>query len=115
MFAAIGRFFSALLAKLAALAEWFLAVVVQAFVDLWEFVTDAGLWFVDQGLELAVGLVAKLPGDEFPDFSGAWGSIGGEALNILGLIGLHYCLGLLATALLIRFGLQLIPFVRLGS
>jgi len=38
-----------------------------------------------------------------------------EVTNMLGLIGLGECFTIITTAILIRLGLQLIPFVRLGS
>ena len=38
-----------------------------------------------------------------------------DVSNIIGLIGLGQCMSFVVTALTIRFLLQLIPFVRLGS
>lgn len=113
VFAAIGRFFTDLLKMITDALGWFSAVFVQVFVDLWEMLTDLPIWFVDQALGVAVGAIAALPVPAWDN--SAWSNLTAEALNMAGLIGLDYCLGIIGTALLIRFGLQMIPFVRWGS
>ena len=114
VFAAIGRFFSDLLAKFAAVVEWIGRAFVQVFVDLWEFATDLPVLFFDAVLGIAVTAVSALD-FEVPDLDAGFGDLPAEMLNVLGLLGLGYALGIVGTALLIRLGLQLIPFVRLGS
>lgn len=116
VFAAIGRFFSNLLAKLVGAVEWIGKLFVQVFIDLWEIVTDLAVWAFDAALGVAVAAIAALDVSGVQSaVGGAWASLPGEVLNILGLIGLHYCLGIIGAAILIRLTLQLIPFTRLGS
>ncbi len=91
---------------------WLVDVVKQVFLDAWNIITDLVKWVFDSLLGAAVALVQAIP---VPNWSFNWGGLPGELLNVLGLIGLDYCLGIIATALLIRLSLQLIPFVRLGS
>lgn len=92
--------------------EWVIGLVKQVFTDLWAVFTDAVKWVMVTMLDLVKSLVEALPA---PEWSYGWSGLPGELLNILGLIGLDYCLGIIGTALLIRLSMQLIPFVRLGS
>lgn len=112
-FAAIGRFFTDLLAKIGQALEWFGRAFIQVFVDAWEMLTDLPAWLFESVLDLAVLIIGALP--ELPAVPDYWSKLGGDALNILGLLDLHYCLGLLVSAIGIRFILQLVPFTRLGS
>lgn len=91
---------------------WVIDLITGLFVDLWNFVTDGVKWVAEQLLDVVVGMVEAIPA---PTWTFGWGGLPGELLNVLGLIGLDYCLGIIATALLIRIGMQLIPFTRLGS
>jgi hypothetical protein len=105
--------------KIAALAQFFLDVGLQVFVDLWEFITDAPVWVFEQLLDLILvilGGIAALPGFSSVSTAASWfGNIPAEMLNILGLIGLGYALSIIGGALLIRFVLGLIPFIRVGG
>lgn len=113
-FAAIGRFFTDLLSKIGQALEWFGKAFIQVFVDAWEMLTDLPVWLFDSSLGLAASALAEVPWN-LPPVSNLWGGLPGEFLNVLGLLGLHYCMGLIVAALAVRFTLQLIPFVRLGS
>lgn len=116
VFAAIGRFFTDLLAKIVGAVKWIGDLFVQVFVDLWEFVTDAAVWIFDEALGVAVSAVGSLDVSGVSNAVGSsWGSLPAEVLNVLGLIGVGYALGIVGAAILIRLGMQLIPFVRLGS
>ena len=44
-----------------------------------------------------------------------YGSIPGQVMVVMSAIGLGQALAIISTALVIRFTMQLIPFVRLGS
>ncbi|NMG46949.1 DUF2523 domain-containing protein [Azoarcus communis] len=116
VFAAIGRFFTTILQTITGALGWFADLVIQVFVDLWEFITDAFVWVFDSLLGVAVGAVGALDVSGISQsLNGAWSSFPAEFLNVLGLIGLAEALGIVGAAILIRLGLQLIPFVRLGS
>lgn len=109
-----------ILNKIAAFFQFVLDVAVQVFKDLWEIIVDAICWPFDKALELVVTIIAEV--GSMPAFatvtSGAsslQSSWPAEVANMLGLIGFWYALGIIGSALLIRFTLQLIPFTRLGS
>jgi len=115
VFAAIGRFFTDLLKTITDGLKWLADVVVQVFKDAWEFFTDVPVWIFAQVLGVADSAMSALDLSGLTGFSGAWGSLPGEVLNVLGLIGLAEALGIIAAAALIRLTMQVIPFVRLGS
>lgn len=111
--AGIFNFFTALLAKIAAVAEWFLAVVVRVFKDLFNMVMDLVLFIFDSFLGIAVGAIQAIA---IPfDPATYYAMIPPEVGSVLGYIGVPQALSMIVASLLIRFGLQLIPFVRLGS
>lgn len=115
VFAAIGRFFTELLRTITDAVVWISDAGVQVFVDLWEFGTDVPVWIFSQVLGVAETAIAALDVSGLAGFSGAWGSLPAEVLNVLGLIGLEQALGIITAAALIRLTMQVIPFVRLGS
>lgn len=111
--AAIGNFFTALLGKFASLAKWFLSVFSQIFKDVWNMVTDIGCWFVEGLLGIAAGALSaiSIPFDPQTYYS----MIPPEVGQMLGAIGLTQGITIVVSALVIRFMLQTIPFVRWGS
>lgn len=86
-------------------------IMKAAFDVLW----DAICWLFDQVLTFAVTLAGTVDVSAFSGAVGAWGSLPSEILNMLGLIGFGYCMGIIFAAIMIRLTLQLIPFTRLGS
>jgi hypothetical protein len=74
--------------------------------------TDFIFYTFDKILDLIVLLINQIPTVPIPNF---WGLIPAQTANILGLSGVGQALGMIVASLIIRFTLQLIPFVRLGS
>lgn len=111
--AGIFQFFTSLLAKIAAFAQWLLAVVLRIFKDLWNMVTDVFCWAFDSILGIAASALNAI---DIP-FNPAtyYALIPPETANILGLIKLPQGITIIVGALLVRFVLQTIPFVRWGS
>ena len=107
--------FSMLFAKIAAWAKWFLLCFKQVFVDLWEVVVDAWSWPFDQVMQIAVSASGSFDTSALTGSVAGWGALPAELLNILGLLGVGTAVTIIGAAIAIRFGLQLIPFVRLGS
>jgi len=90
------------------------------FKSLFTMLTDLILWNLKTLLGLASSLLSSLA-EQF-DISGLtsqlsslWGMVPIEAQQIMQAIGVPTALGIVVTGILIRFGLQLIPFIRLGS
>lgn len=115
VFTAIGQFFTALLAKFTAVANWVLQLVTAIFTDLWEMARDAFSWLFDQVLDIAIMALGAIDLSGVQGISPGWSGLPGELLNVAGLLGLGQCLALIVSAALVRMALQLIPFVRLGS
>lgn len=109
----MGGFFTTLFAKIAAVVKWVSDLWVAIFVAAWDLVKDGFSWLFDQVLSVAVAAITAI------DLSGitaqAWGSIPGDIGNILSLLGVGTAITMITAAITIRIGLQLIPFVRLGS
>lgn len=104
-----------LLAKIVGLAEWFGRLFVAVFQALWDMVTDVFCWVFDGMLGIAVDALSAIDTSAISGWSAAWSSFPAEVLNILQLLGVGTAMGIIAAAITIRFTLQLIPFVRLGS
>ena len=113
MIAGIFNFFSALLGKIVAFAEWLLLVIVQLFKDLYAMVMDvfAGLFDAILGICSTALNAISTPFDP----QTYYGMIPAETANVLGYIGVTQALSMIVASLLIRFLLQTIPFVRWGS
>ncbi|NJD23895.1 MAG: DUF2523 domain-containing protein [Betaproteobacteria bacterium] len=103
-----------IIATIVAFGEWLLQLVKDAFEAVWNMVVDAICYPVDKVLTFAVGLLQNIDVSGMQS-AGSWSSLPAEMLNILGLIGFGQCMAVIGAAILIRLGLQLIPFVRLGS
>lgn len=100
--------------------KWCIDVVIEVFKSLFTLLTDLILWNLKTLLSLASSLLSSLA-EQF-DISGLtsqlsslWGMVPIEAQQIMQAIGVPTALGIVVTGILIRFGLQLIPFIRLGS
>jgi hypothetical protein len=109
----LASFFTFLLSKISGLAGWFLGVFKQIFTDLWNVVTDMFCWVLDSVLALATSILNTISVPFDP--SSYYSLIPSDAANMLGLIGIPQAISMIVASLLIRFLLQLIPFVRLGS
>ena len=96
----------------------------NAFVDfLWQLVLsvfdmlkDLFFWVLEQlfnvGLLILDGMGSMLTG---LDVASYWSEIPPETAYILTATGFSQAIGVIITALMIRFTLQMIPFVRWGS
>lgn len=96
-------------------AVWLLDLIKSLFEVVWKLLTDVVCWCFDKFLGLAVSILGSFDTSALGSWSSAAGSLGSEILNILGLLGVHYALGIILSAIVIRILLQLIPFTRLGS
>lgn len=112
----MGALFSALFAKIAAVAQWCIDLVKQLAKDVYEMLTDIPVWCFDQILGLVTGAVGELDLSGLDTYTaGAWTTLPGEVINALAYLGAAEVSVIILTAIGIRLVLQLIPFVRLGS
>lgn len=110
----MGAMFTLVLAKISALLGWIGDLFIAVFVALWDMITDLGCWMFEQLLKVVSTAVQAI------DFNGLAGyaqgaTLPGEIMNVLALLGVGTAITIILTAIAIRLGLQLIPFVRLGS
>lgn len=100
--------------------EWLGLLVVEVFKSAWLVLTDLFIWLFVSLFSLVADLLQNI-GQLFningltSQVSSLWSSIPPETSAILSAIGLPSAMAIIATGILIRFALQLIPFVRLGS
>lgn len=111
----IGLAFTMLFSKISAVLTWIGLLWVIIFSALWDVVKDAWSWPFDQMLSVAVAAVAALDTTGINASVQGWGGVPAEVMNLLSLLGVGTALTIIGAAIAIRFGLQLIPFVRLGS
>jgi hypothetical protein len=110
----MGDFFTSILDKINAALAWFGSLFVNLFVALWDLIRDAFTWLFDSAMGVGASAVNAI------DVSGLSTALSGSAIPanvmlVLSCIGFGQALALISTALVIRFTLQLIPFIRLGS
>lgn len=111
--AGIFQFFGSLLNKITGFAGWLLKVFVQVFKDIWNMATDMVCWVFDSLLGIAVAAISAIDAPFDPQTY--YAMIPPDVANMLGVIGVPQALSMIVTALVIRFTLQAIPFVRWGS
>lgn len=99
-----------------AFVAWLLALVGSVFVGLWALLTDFLIFVLDSLFGLVLYIVSGMSWD-FTTFNPVtyWNQLPADLVSVLNLIGVPIALGMIVTALGIRFVLQLIPFVRWGS
>lgn len=111
----MGALFTSLFAKLTKIVEWVLALVKQLSKDAWEMVTDVPAWCFDQVLGVVVEMVGALDLSGLDQYQNTWTSLPAELANAAAYLGIMEAGVIIATAIMIRLALQLVPFTRLGS
>lgn len=111
----MAAFFQFVLAKFVALAKYIGDVAVAVFKALWDLLKDSACWVLDQALSLAVSTVQAFDVTPISSQLAAFGQIPANVLEVCAALGLGTAFSIIGAAILIRFALQLIPFVRLGS
>lgn len=111
----ISSAFSMLFAKITAVLQWFGDLFISIFVALWDIFKDVFCWVFDQSLSIVTTAVSAVDVSAFAGLTASMGSIPASVSQVLSCIGVGTAFTAIAAALAIRFGLQLIPFVRLGS
>lgn len=109
----IGSFFTALLNKFVGLASWLVSVLSQVFKDLWNMATDVVCWIFEGLLDVAIFALNAIDIPFNPQTY--YSMVPPEVGQMLGAIGLTQAITIIVAALVLRFILQTIPFVRWGS
>lgn len=111
----LGEFISAILRKFVSLAQWIGELVKAVFQAAWDFARDVVCWPFEQAMDIVLSAVQAIDLGPINNYTGAWGTLPAEIINVLGLIGVGEASVIIVTAIGIRLVLQLIPFTRLGS
>ena len=113
--AALAQGFSFLLQLISDAVGWIGDLFVKVFEALWNMVTDSFVWVFDQVLGVSVTALSAIDVGGIQPALGAFGSLPSNVIEVLAAAGVGPALGVIVSAIGIRFALQLIPFVRLGS
>ncbi|OFZ92323.1 MAG: hypothetical protein A3F74_15945 [Betaproteobacteria bacterium RIFCSPLOWO2_12_FULL_62_58] len=112
----LGVLLTAILAKIAAFAAWFVLLVVAMYAAWWLLGTDLGVWFFEQLLKLVISIMNTISFDFSAFNPGQYiSALPADVVNMLGLIRVGEALAIIVAAIVVRVTLQLIPFTRLGS
>lgn len=110
----MGGMFTMLFSKIAAVIGWFSDLAIAIFLAAWDFITDGFSWAFEQVLKTAVSALTVIDFTALANYT-AGATLPASIMNILGLLGVGTAISIIVAAITIRLGLQLIPFVRLGS
>ena len=92
------------------LTGWFGKIIDGVF----SVIKNAFIWAFDGVLGVAVSALQSLS-FSIPTASTYWSQVPAEIIQILSVLGFAEAMAIIASAIVVRLGLQLIPFVRLGS
>lgn len=106
-------FFTSILGKITGFAAWILEVIKRLFLDVWVMAYDFVCFVIEAALAVAIGALDLITVPFDPQ--SYYQLIPADVANMLGYIGIPQALAMIVGALLIRFVLQMIPFVRWGS
>jgi len=95
--------------------QFLIDLFVNLVTSLLNMLKDLFFWIIETLLQLAAGLLDAIDLSPILSLTSNFGALPGEIVNVLALCRVGEALGIIVAALVIRFALQLIPFVRLGS
>lgn len=95
--------------------SWIWSAIKAVFDALWEMLTDVISWVFDMLLAVVVSAVTAIDVTAITGQLGWFEQIPGDVMTVMAACGFGSAFTIISAALLVRFVLQLIPFVRLGS
>jgi hypothetical protein len=106
----------AILGFISSVPVWILSVILAIFLSLSDLGKDLLCFLLDEALTLVEYILNSVPAD-FTQFDPTqyFAGLPSELINAASYIHLPQALAIIVSALVVRFFLQLIPFVRLGS
>lgn len=113
--AALAAGLSLLIAKIVAALKWFGLLFTACFTAAYDLLRDIPCWCLEQLMSLVQSALGSVDVSGMQSLGSWWSAVPADVLNIMGLIGFGYAMGIIVTAIGIRLVLQLIPFTRLGS
>lgn len=119
-FATLWSYLDRLFQAIEAFIKWLSDLVTQVFVALFTLLQDVVYFALATLLKFAGNLI-KTASDSLgisqlaSTIAGYWSMVPPEVQGILQAIGIPTAFAIIVTGIIIRFVLQLIPFIRLGS
>lgn len=119
-FATLWSYLDRLFEAIEAFIKWLSDLVTQVFVALFTLLQDVVYFALATLLKFAGNLI-KTASDSLgisqlaSTIAGYWSMVPPEVQGILQAIGIPTAFAIIVTGIIIRFVLQLIPFIRLGS
>jgi len=111
----MGGLFSALFKKISDVIAWVADLAKAVFKALVDMLSDIAAWVFEQMMEVVQSAISAIDFTTISGWLSTFDQIPSFVLEVLAASGVGSGLAIIGSALLIRFGLQLIPFVRLGS
>lgn len=108
------EFFTWMANWLGNLLPWFMSLIRAMFQPVWDLAVDLVCFVFEKVLAAVVLMVSAIPVPAW-DLNSYMAGAPTEVLGMMTAIRIPEALGIIVVALGIRFALQLIPFVRLGS
>lgn len=107
-------FLQSIIDAIYAFGNWLFSVVAELVDAIFTVIKNAFIWAWDGVLGVIVGAVNSLS-FSIPSVASYWAQVPADVINVLSLVGFGEAMAIVASAIVVRLGLQLIPFVRLGS
>lgn len=95
--------------------QWVADLFVAVFEALWDLLSDTLAFAFESILDIVISAVQSIDVSVFDGVEANWGSLPGEIINVLGLLGVGQASTMILGAIGLRLLLQLIPFTRFGS
>ncbi|MDD0817255.1 DUF2523 family protein [Curvibacter sp. HBC28] len=104
-----------LFTALAKIVAWVLDLAKSVLVAVLDLLKDLFCWVFDQFLGVVESALSAIDVSAFNGLGDLTAALPATVVQVLAAVGAGQALAMIVAALGIRFALQLIPFVRLGS
>ena len=112
----MGDFFTAILKKVADFAVWIGGLVAAGFAAVFTLSKDIFAWLLEQILDVVIWLLNQIDLDcDRINPAQYISGLPDETVMMIGYLRIGEAMAIIVAAIIIRIGLQLIPFTRLGS
>ncbi len=111
----MGAFFTTILQRIAEFANFIINLVKAVFNAAYAMFIDLASFVFDSVLSIAITALMTIDLSAILQFTGLWNQIPANVIEVLSAVGLGSAFTIIASAIVTRLILQLIPFTRLGS
>lgn len=111
----MGGLFTLLFSKISGVVEWVGKLFKAVFKAASDLLSDIACWCFEQVMTIVEGAVSVLDFSAITPHLSTWAGVPDVVIEVLAASGVGAALTMVAGAIAVRVGLQLIPFTRLGS